>query len=195
MKAIVATDQAAGTAGVKLVERPEPQPAINDVLVQIHASGFTGDELTWPSTWTDRAGRDRTPSIPGQFVSGDRRRTVTTDAIDPGRGPCQFIPGERRRINLNNDLIYRRLRVGSLQQLHPGGSRSLIRRYDRIHRLPPCVECLPAMLPSHSLLRNELSDRNGSIQLLASPASVRDAAWPSLVCFMGIVSLVGCATA
>ena len=70
MKAIVATDQAAGTAGVKLVERPEPQAAINDVVVQIHASGFTGDELTWPSTWTDRVGRDRTPSIPGHELAG-----------------------------------------------------------------------------------------------------------------------------
>jgi NADPH:quinone reductase-like Zn-dependent oxidoreductase len=70
MKAIVATDQAAGTAGVKLVQRPEPQAAINDVVVQIHASGFTGDELTWPSTWTDRAGRDRTPSIPGHELAG-----------------------------------------------------------------------------------------------------------------------------
>src|SRR5437660_9754201 len=41
MKAIVVTDQAAGTAGMKLVERPEPQAAINDVVVQVHASGFT----------------------------------------------------------------------------------------------------------------------------------------------------------
>ena len=40
MKAIVVTDQAAGTAGVKLVERPEPQAAINDVVVQIHAFGI-----------------------------------------------------------------------------------------------------------------------------------------------------------
>jgi NADPH:quinone reductase-like Zn-dependent oxidoreductase len=70
MKAIVVTDKAAGTAGVKLVEWPEPQAAINDVVVQIHASGFTGDELTWPSTWTDRAGRDRTPSIPGHELAG-----------------------------------------------------------------------------------------------------------------------------
>src|SRR2546430_1146070 len=70
MKAIAATDQAAGAAGVKLLERPEPQAAINDVLVQIHASGFTGDELTWPSTWTDRVGRDRTPSIPGHELAG-----------------------------------------------------------------------------------------------------------------------------
>jgi NADPH:quinone reductase-like Zn-dependent oxidoreductase len=70
MKAIVATDRAAGVAGVKLVERPEPQAAINDVVVQVHASGFTGDELTWPSTWTDRVGRDRTPSIPGHELAG-----------------------------------------------------------------------------------------------------------------------------
>jgi len=70
MKAIVVTDQSAGTAGVKLAERPEPQAAINDVVVQIQASGFTGDELTWPSTWTDRGGRDRTPSIPGHELAG-----------------------------------------------------------------------------------------------------------------------------
>jgi len=70
MKAIVVIDQAAGTAGMKLVERPEPQAAINDVIVEIHASGFVGTELTWPSTWTDRVGRDRTPTIPGHELAG-----------------------------------------------------------------------------------------------------------------------------
>ena len=70
MKAIVVTDQAAGTAGMKLVERPEPQPAINDVLVEVHASGFVGTELDWPSTWADRLGRNRTPSIPGHELAG-----------------------------------------------------------------------------------------------------------------------------
>ncbi len=70
MKAVVVTEQAAGTAGMKLVERPEPQAAINDVVVQVHASGFTSGELTWPSTWTDRLDRDRTPSIPGQELAG-----------------------------------------------------------------------------------------------------------------------------
>jgi NADPH:quinone reductase-like Zn-dependent oxidoreductase len=70
MKAIVVTDQAAGTAGMKLVDRPEPQAAINDVVVRVHASGFTWDELTWPSTWTDRLDRDRTPSIPGHELAG-----------------------------------------------------------------------------------------------------------------------------
>src|SRR5689334_2173698 len=79
MKAIVVTDRAAGTAGMKLVEWPEPQGAAlaslsganyGDVVVQVRASGFTGDELSWPSTWIDRPGRDRTPSIPGHEVAG-----------------------------------------------------------------------------------------------------------------------------
>lgn len=70
MKAIVVTNQAAGTAGMTLVERPEPQASINDVIVQVHASGFVATELAWPSTWTDRLGRDRTPSIPGHELAG-----------------------------------------------------------------------------------------------------------------------------
>jgi NADPH:quinone reductase-like Zn-dependent oxidoreductase len=79
MKAIVVTDQTAGTAGMKLVERPDPDAArlaslsgasYGDVLVEVHASGFTGNELQWPSTWTDRLGRDRTPSIPGHELAG-----------------------------------------------------------------------------------------------------------------------------
>src|SRR5436853_1528479 len=70
MKAIVVTDQAAGTAGMTLVERPEPPPAINDVVVQIHASGFVSTETEWPSTWVDRANRDRTPSGPGHELAG-----------------------------------------------------------------------------------------------------------------------------
>src|SRR6202007_1329514 len=70
MKAIVVTDQAAGLAGMKLTERPEPLAAINDVIVQIHASGFVPTEMEWPSTWTDRRGLDRTPSIPGHELAG-----------------------------------------------------------------------------------------------------------------------------
>src|SRR5436190_7618533 len=70
MKAIVVTDHAAGMAGMTLMERAEPQAAINDVVVQVHASGFVPTELTWPSTWTDRLDRDRTPTIPGQELAG-----------------------------------------------------------------------------------------------------------------------------
>src|SRR6516165_3944579 len=70
MKAIVVTDQAAGKAGMSLVERPAPPAAINDVVVQIHASGFVPTELEWPSTWADRRDRDRTPSILGHELAG-----------------------------------------------------------------------------------------------------------------------------
>src|SRR6476620_6020067 len=70
MRAIVVTEQAAGTAGMKLAERFEPQAAINDVVVQVHASGFVPTELAWPSTWTDRRDRDRTPSILGHELAG-----------------------------------------------------------------------------------------------------------------------------
>jgi NADPH:quinone reductase-like Zn-dependent oxidoreductase len=70
MKAIVVTDRAAGTAGMTLVERPEPRAAINDVVVQVHASGFVPTEMAWPSTRTDRRDRDRRPSIPGHELAG-----------------------------------------------------------------------------------------------------------------------------
>jgi NADPH:quinone reductase-like Zn-dependent oxidoreductase len=79
MKAIVVTDRAAGTAGMTLTERLEPDATrlasleganYGDVVVEVHASGFTGNELEWPSTWIDRLGRDRTPSIPGHEVAG-----------------------------------------------------------------------------------------------------------------------------
>jgi NADPH:quinone reductase-like Zn-dependent oxidoreductase len=70
MKAIVVTDEAAGTAGMTLVERPEPSPAINDVVVQVHASGYVPTETEWPSTWTDRRDRRRAPSILGHELAG-----------------------------------------------------------------------------------------------------------------------------
>jgi NADPH:quinone reductase-like Zn-dependent oxidoreductase len=55
---------------MRLTEEPYPHAAENDVVVQVHAAGFTPGELTWPGTWTDRAGNDRTPSIPGHELSG-----------------------------------------------------------------------------------------------------------------------------
>jgi len=70
MKAIVVSEEAAGAAGMMLAERPEPQPAINDVVVEVHASGFVPTEMAWPSTWVDRLDRDRTPSIPGHELAG-----------------------------------------------------------------------------------------------------------------------------
>lgn len=70
MKAIVVNDQAAGAAGMELADRPEPAAAINDVIVQVHAAGFVSTEVDWPSTWTDRAGHDKAPSILGHELAG-----------------------------------------------------------------------------------------------------------------------------
>src|SRR5215471_6508211 len=98
----------------------------------------------------------------GQLVAGDRRRPVTAEAIDPGRGPRQLIPGEARRMNLNNDIAVvrareagerRPLRLGPLHQLHPGRSRSPVRHHDRLHRPPPCVVKLGQRVPLSNLSR------------------------------------------
>ena len=70
MRAIVTRDRAAGISALSLAEMPYPHMAENDVIVEVHAASFTPDELNWPGTWTDRAGRDRTPTIPGHEVSG-----------------------------------------------------------------------------------------------------------------------------
>jgi NADPH:quinone reductase-like Zn-dependent oxidoreductase len=70
MQAITVRDRDAGTAGLTLTELPHPHAAENDVVVRVHAAGFTRGELGWPATWTDRAGRDRTPSVPGHELSG-----------------------------------------------------------------------------------------------------------------------------
>ncbi|MEE4545061.1 NADP-dependent oxidoreductase [Streptomyces sp. V4-01] len=70
MQAITVRDRDAGVSGLALTELPRPQAAENDVIVRVHAAGFTPGELAWPTSWTDRAGRDRTPSVPGHELSG-----------------------------------------------------------------------------------------------------------------------------
>ncbi|MFI6237499.1 NADP-dependent oxidoreductase [Micromonospora sp. NPDC050784] len=70
MRAITVRDRAAGVGGLTLTDVPYPHAAENDVIVRVHAAGFTPGELDWPGTWSDRAGRDRTPSIPGHELSG-----------------------------------------------------------------------------------------------------------------------------
>lgn len=70
MRAVVARERDAGVNGLALSDMPYPHAAENDVIVQVHAAGFTPGELDWPATWSDRAGRDRTPTVPGHEVSG-----------------------------------------------------------------------------------------------------------------------------
>ncbi|WP_329189634.1 NADP-dependent oxidoreductase [Actinacidiphila glaucinigra] len=70
MQAITVRDRDAGSGGLTLTDMPYPHAAENDVVVRVHAAGFTPGELDWPGTWSDRAGRDRTPTVPGHELSG-----------------------------------------------------------------------------------------------------------------------------
>ena len=56
-------------------------------MVRVHAAGFTPGELDWPGTWTGRAGRDRTPSVPGHEVA--------EVVVELGYGTTGFEVGER----------------------------------------------------------------------------------------------------
>jgi NADPH:quinone reductase-like Zn-dependent oxidoreductase len=58
-----------GIEGLVFEDAPDPQPAIGDALVQVHAASFTPTELMWPLR-TDRAGHDRGPLIPAHEGSG-----------------------------------------------------------------------------------------------------------------------------
>lgn len=87
MRAITARDRAAGVGGLTLTDLPYPHAAENDVIVRVHAAGFTPGELDWPATWTDRAGRDRTPSVPGHELSGV--------VVDLGYGTTGLTVGQR----------------------------------------------------------------------------------------------------
>lgn len=70
MRAITVREPKADDYGLSLTDLPHPRAAENDVIVQVHAAGFLRGEPEWPSTWVDRTGRDRTPSVLGHELSG-----------------------------------------------------------------------------------------------------------------------------
>src|SRR5438477_3428502 len=69
----------------------------------------------------------------GQLVPRNRRCSVTVAAIGPGRRPRHLSRDESRRMNLNDDVVYRCRRLGPLHQRHPGRSGSLVAYHDRLH--------------------------------------------------------------
>ncbi|ONM47925.1 NADP-dependent oxidoreductase [Nocardia donostiensis] len=87
MRAITVRNREAGIGGLTLTDLPYPHAAENDVIVQVRAAGFTRGELDWPGTWTDRAGRDRTPSVPGHELSGV--------VVELGHGTTGLTVGQR----------------------------------------------------------------------------------------------------
>src|SRR3984893_7738963 len=87
MQAITVSDREGGVAGISRTDLPHPEAASNDVVVRFRAACFIPTELDWPDTWTDRAGRDRTPSVPGHDLSGV--------VIELGYGTTGLSVGER----------------------------------------------------------------------------------------------------
>jgi len=87
MRAITVSDRDAGVAGLTMSDLPYPIASENDVIVKVHAAGFTRGELDWPDTWTERSGRDRTPSVPGHELSGV--------IVELGFGTTGFTIGQR----------------------------------------------------------------------------------------------------
>jgi NADPH:quinone reductase-like Zn-dependent oxidoreductase len=51
VQAITVRDRAAGAAGLTLSDIPHPHAVENDVIVRVHAAGFTPGELGWEGTW------------------------------------------------------------------------------------------------------------------------------------------------
>jgi D-arabinose 1-dehydrogenase-like Zn-dependent alcohol dehydrogenase len=88
MQAITVRDRDAGVGGLTLTDMPHPHAAENDVIVRVHAAGFTRGELHWPGTWSDRAGHDRTPSIPGHELSGPCSSSATEPPASPWASGC-----------------------------------------------------------------------------------------------------------
>jgi hypothetical protein len=83
--AITVRDRSAGIGGLSVTHVPYPDVAENDVVGRVHAAGFTPGELSWPGTWSDRAGRDRTPSMPRTRAIGRRCRARLRDHRPHGR--------------------------------------------------------------------------------------------------------------
>src|SRR5246500_1970018 len=97
----------------------------------------------------------------GQFVAEDRRCSVTVAAIGPGRGPLRLSRDVSRRMNLNDDVVYRCRRLGPPHQLYPGRARGLIRHHNRLHDnfllgcLSPCWKCCTDGKPIRPRMRAE----------------------------------------
>src|ERR1700685_1738567 len=88
MKTITVRDRGAGVGGLSLTNMPYPHAAQNDVIVRVHAGGFTPGEPDWPTTWGDRAGRDRAPSVPGHELSDVVVELGTEPRASPSASGC-----------------------------------------------------------------------------------------------------------
>lgn len=76
-------------------QAPRPRPRPGEALVAVAAASITPGELTWESTWTDAAGRDRTPVIPAHEMSGIVEEIAGAARVAPGDSVYALVPFDR----------------------------------------------------------------------------------------------------
>ena len=64
MQAITVSDREAGVAGLSLTDLPYPVASENDVIVRVHAAGFTPGDLTGRTPGPTATGRTAHPACP-----------------------------------------------------------------------------------------------------------------------------------
>src|SRR5947209_4876021 len=79
-------------------------------------------------------------------------------------------------MNLNDDVVNRRRRLGPLHQRHPGRSCSLVRHHNRLHPAPPGVELSPVTLLHRRLMCSAVGEATA---LRWYPAAERVGAMPA----------------
>src|SRR4051794_37451189 len=89
-------------------------------------------------------------------------------------------------MNLNDDIVDRRLRLGPLHQLHPRRSSSLVRHHDRPHHPPPISSSRRGLTHAGRTLPGEMEH-------LWCPAGATGGNWwpPRRVGYEGPASAVG----
>jgi hypothetical protein len=92
-------------------------------------------------------------------------------------------------MNLNNDVVYRRLRFGPLHQLHPGSTRRLVRYHDCLHgNFSSVINSLLGMLQrwkmcstSHTQGPWAASERNSAFLLMTLLTQLHPALLTSVI--------------
>jgi hypothetical protein len=99
--------------------------------------GRIAEVLEWPATWTDRAGRDRTPSVPGHELSGVVAELgYATTGLSVGQRMFGLADRTRNgaladlgglRVNLGGSPGQRRVSVENGQRCHHAGGAGLLK--------------------------------------------------------------------
>jgi hypothetical protein len=85
MQAITVRDRATGVGALSLTEMPYPRAAQNDVIVRVHAAGFTRGELDWPGRPVPAGPLPGSRGEPAGQGDADRRGRAVRHQLQPER--------------------------------------------------------------------------------------------------------------